>query len=44
MALPRRLVLGLDGVAYRDMKALQAGVTYTNTWGKRLQRQAFSSR
>ena len=25
-ALPDRLVLGLDGVAYRDMKALQAGV------------------
>ena len=42
MALPGRLVLGLDGVAYRDMKALQAGVTYTNTWGTQLHRQAFS--
>jgi hypothetical protein len=41
-ALPTRLVLGLDGVAYRDMKALQEGVTYTNTWGRRLHRQAFS--
>ena len=34
--------MGLDGVAYRDMKALQAGVTYTNIWGRRLRRQAFS--
>lgn len=42
-ALPRRLVLGLDGVAYRDMRALQAGVTYTNFWGRRIHRQAFSS-
>ena len=40
-ALPKRLVLGLDGVAYRDMRALQAGVTYTNVWGMRLHRQAF---
>jgi Type I phosphodiesterase / nucleotide pyrophosphatase len=43
MALPRRLVLGLDGVAYRDMKALQAGITYTNGWGVRLHRRAFTS-
>jgi hypothetical protein len=42
VALPRRLVLGLDGVAYRDMKALQEGVTCTNIWGTRLHRQAFS--
>src|SRR5580704_1885298 len=42
-ALPARLVLGLDGVAYRDMKALQAGVTYTNSWGKRVHRQAFTA-
>ncbi len=42
IALPSRLVLGLDGVAYRDMRALQAGVTYTNVWGTRLHRQAFS--
>ncbi|HUA68567.1 MAG TPA: alkaline phosphatase family protein [Candidatus Saccharimonadales bacterium] len=25
------------------MKALQAGITYTNTWGRRLHRQAFTS-
>ncbi|MGA3283846.1 MAG: hypothetical protein ABSD57_05235 [Verrucomicrobiota bacterium] len=43
MALPTRLVLGLDGVAYRDMKALQEGITCTNLWGNRFQRQAFSS-
>jgi hypothetical protein len=42
LALPKRLVLGLDGVAYRDMKALQDGVTYTNIWGTRWHRQAFS--
>ncbi|MGB7769410.1 MAG: alkaline phosphatase family protein [Verrucomicrobiia bacterium] len=42
IALPKRLVLGLDGVAYRDLKALQAGVTYTNSWGVRWHRQAFS--
>ncbi len=42
MALPKRLVLGLDGVAYRDMQALQAGVTCTNIWGTRLHRQAFT--
>ena len=41
-ALPDRLVLGLDGVAYRDMKALQAGVQYTNIWGTRVPLQAFS--
>lgn len=44
LALPRRLVLGLDGVAYRDMRALQAGVAYTNFWGIRMHRQAFTSR
>jgi len=43
MALPTRLVLGLDGVAYRDMRALQAGVTCSNAWGRRLHRQAFSA-
>ena len=42
-ALPARLILGLDGIAYRDMRALQAGVTYTNFWGKRLHRQAFTA-
>ncbi|MGH7993031.1 MAG: hypothetical protein ACREDQ_05910, partial [Limisphaerales bacterium] len=43
LALPRRLVLGLDGIAYRDMKALQQGVVGTNTWGRPFRRQAFSS-
>ena len=33
-ALPARLVLALDGVAYRDMQALQAGITRTNFWGR----------
>ena len=41
VALPARLVLVLDGIAYRDMKALQAGVTYTNIWGSVLHRKAF---
>jgi hypothetical protein len=43
VALPRRLVIALDGIAYRDMKALQSGVTFTNIWGGVLHRQAFSS-
>ena len=42
VALPRRLVIGLDGIAFRDMEALQAGVTYTNFWGGVEHRQAFS--
>ena len=41
-ALPTRLVLGLDGVAYRDLKALQDGVISTNIWGKPFRRQAFT--
>ena len=41
-ALPARLVLALDGIAYRDLKALQAGVTCTNFWGKPFQRRAFN--
>ena len=43
LALPSRLVLALDGVAYRDLKALQAGVTCTNFWGKQFQRRAFTA-
>ncbi len=43
LALPERLVVGLDGIPYRDMKALQEGFSSTNIWGKRFQRQAFSS-
>jgi hypothetical protein len=42
VALPRRLVIALDGISYRDMKALQSGVTYTNIWGSVLHRKAFS--
>ena len=41
LALPKRLILALDGVAYRDLKALQDGVTYTNAHGRRVYRQAF---
>jgi hypothetical protein len=43
LALPRRLVLGLDGIAYRDLKALQQGVVCTNFWGKPYRCQAFSA-
>ena len=42
-ALPARLVLALDGVAYRDLKALQAGITRTNFWGKQFQLRAFTA-
>jgi hypothetical protein len=41
VALPKRLILGLDGVAYRDMKALQEGVTYKDVKGRQFHRQAF---
>ena len=43
LALPKRLILGLDGIAYRDLKALQEGVTSTNFWGKSYRRQAFTA-
>ncbi len=43
LALPKRLVLGLDGIAYRDMKSLQQGVVCTNIWGRPFRRQAFTS-
>jgi hypothetical protein len=43
VALPARLVLALDGIAYRDLKALQAGVTSTNILGSVRRRQAFGS-
>lgn len=42
-ALPQRLVIALDGIAYRDMKALQQGVTYTNAWGSVIFRHAFTT-
>jgi hypothetical protein len=41
-ALPQRLVIALDGVAFRDLKALQDGVAYTNFWGGVYRRQAFT--
>jgi Type I phosphodiesterase / nucleotide pyrophosphatase len=39
-ALPQRLVLLLDGVAYRDMKALQGGILCTNG-SRQIYRRAF---
>ena len=40
-ALPKRLILGLDGIAYRDLKALQEGITYQDTHGMQFHRQGF---
>jgi hypothetical protein len=40
-ALPRRLILAIDGVAYRDMKALQEGITYKDARGRQFHRQGF---
>src|ERR1035437_9623079 len=40
-ALPKRLVIALDGIAYRDMKALQEGLTYKDTHGLQFHRQGF---
>jgi hypothetical protein len=40
-ALPKRLVIALDGIAYRDMKALQEGLTYKDTHGIQFHRQGF---
>ena len=42
-ALPKRLILALDGVAYRDMQALQQGVTYKDRKGREFHRQAFTN-
>ncbi len=41
-AAPKRLILAIDGVSYRDVKALQEGVTLTNHFGRTVQRQAFA--
>jgi hypothetical protein len=41
-ALPQRLVIALDGIAYRDLKRLQEGVTRTNLWGGVYRWQAFT--
>jgi len=42
-AQPSRLVLALDGVAYRDLQALQAGLSRTNFWGQVRQLRAFTA-
>ena len=39
--LPKRLVIALDGIAYRDMVALQRGVDCTDSKGRLVHRQAF---
>lgn len=39
--LPRRLVIAVDGVAFRDMQALQNGITYRNSKNKTVYVQAF---
>ena len=41
-AHPKRLIIDMDGISYRDMKALQQGVVYTNFWGL-VRRKAFSA-
>ena len=40
--LPQRLIIDMDGISYRDMKALQEGVLDTNFWGVTY-RQAFGA-
>jgi Type I phosphodiesterase / nucleotide pyrophosphatase len=42
-ALPARLVLAMDGIAYRDVAALQAGVERTNFFGKKTVLRAFTA-
>jgi hypothetical protein len=41
-ALPKRLILALDGISFRDMQALQQGVTYRDAKGREFHRQAFN--
>ncbi len=41
-ALPQRFIIDMDGISYRDMKALQEGVLDTNFWGV-LRRHAFGA-
>ncbi|MDB6067190.1 MAG: hypothetical protein JWR26_3398 [Pedosphaera sp.] len=41
-ALPRRLVIALDGISYRDMEALQRGVSYMDAQGRKVYRRAFN--
>jgi hypothetical protein len=40
-SLPRRLVVAIDGITYRDMKALQEGVICLDSKGREFHRQAF---
>src|ERR1035437_8782201 len=40
-ALPKRLIVAIDGIAYRDMQSLQEGVTYKDVRGRQFHRQAF---
>ena len=40
--LPKRLVIALDGVAYRDVVALQRGVDWRDSKGRIVHRQAFA--
>jgi len=42
-ALPARLVLAVDGIAYRDLAALQSGIVRTNFWGGRTACRAFTA-
>ena len=42
-ALPSRLVLAMDGIAYRDVLALQQGITVTNFWGRKTECRAFTA-
>jgi len=41
--LPAQLVLALDGVAYRDLQALQTGISRTNFFGRVRQLRAFTA-
>jgi hypothetical protein len=43
VGLPRRLILALDGVAYRDLRVLQEGIMRTNFWGRPVHLQAFTT-
>lgn len=42
-AVPERLIIALDGVSYRDVRALQEGITETNFWGGVAHRRAFTA-
>ena len=41
--LPKRLVIALDSIAYRDLRALQQGVDCTDSHGRPVHRQAFTN-